>query len=211
MLEDKLNHKINSYEDAITSTIIGLLKYLPTELFWEILSRSCTDSTNLPNVSGELKAIDFWPKWCAKETCNSKYVEPDVFIRFACFDVIIEIKPYDDLGQHQIQWENQITSYHNEKGECDKQLYYISLGGNYLKSNQSIIYNDNEFIINKCNWIGVLLEVSNLLKELRGLKTIILNKDSTIRILEDIIRGFNYYGFYNISWFEEMKMYTIEQ
>ncbi len=89
-------------------------------------------------------------------------------------------------------------------------MYYISLGGNNLKSNQSITYDDNEFIINKCNWIGVLLEVSNSLKELRGLKTSILNKDSTIRILEDIIRGFNYYGFYNINWFEEMEMYSIE-
>ncbi|MBV7440971.1 hypothetical protein KRX57_06020 [Weeksellaceae bacterium TAE3-ERU29] len=92
MLENILNNKINSREDEITSTIIGLLKYLPSELFWDILKNACNDSSNLPKLSGDIDFISFWNKWGAEKTTNKNYVEPDVFIQFSEFDLIIETR-----------------------------------------------------------------------------------------------------------------------
>lgn len=209
MLENTLNNKTNSREDQITSTIIGLLKYLPSELFWNIIRNACNDNSNLPKLPGDIDFISFWDKWSAEETINKNYVEPDVFIQFSEFNVIIEVKPYEDGGQYKQQWRNQITAYNNEFTE-GKKLIYISLGGNYIKTNDKLIYKEKEYIINKCNWTGILLEVSDVLKELKKIKTPFPNKLASIRILEDVIRGFNFFGYFDINWFEGMNTYTID-
>lgn len=210
MLESNLNNKLASTEDAITSTIIGLLKYLPSDLFWNILIRACNSKADLPSVSGELQQIQFWPKWDATETSNSKYVEPDVFLRFDNFDLIIEVKPSDEGGQYKQQWENQIKAYTNEYEKKETKLVYLTLGGNVVKVNQQITVNSKEYTITKCSWMSLLIETTETLQEFKKIQASFSNKASTIRILEDIIRGFNHYGFFNIKWFEGMDMYTIK-
>ncbi|MBE7646760.1 hypothetical protein F7644_12295 [Tenacibaculum finnmarkense genomovar ulcerans] len=188
------------------------MKYLPSNLFWDIIKKACIDSNNLADISGELENINFWPKWNSTDTKNTNYVEPDVFVSFTNFDIILEIKPNEDSGQYEEQWSNQLISYNNEFEESNKNLYYITLGGNTEKSNESITVGPKniKYTINKCNWMGVLIEVSNTLKELKKINSPILNKNATIILLEDIIRGFNYYGFFNVNWFEGMEMYKIE-
>lgn len=207
MLENILNNKLASNEDAITSTIIGLLKYLPADLFWHILRQACGNN-KLPPISGTLKQTEFWPKWNAAGTSNSKYVEPDVFLRFDSFDLIIEVKSSDEGGQYAQQWENQIKAYTNEYEK--QELVYITLGGNAVKINQEIEVDDKKYAITKCSWMSLLMETSATLQEFKKTEAPFSNKASTIRLLEDVIRGFNYHGFFNIKWFEGMKMYTIE-
>ncbi len=210
MLEHQLNNKLNSKEDELTSTIIGLLKYLPAEVFWSIIKKSCFQNTNIPETSGILESITFWAKWNAENTTNSRYVEPDVFLRFKEFDVIIEVKPYDNQGQYREQWENQIQAYKNEY-QSEKELYFIALGGNGSKVNNKLPCSDGrDIIINKCDWLSILIEVSTILKQLKQIDVILPNKESIIRILEDVIKGFSLFGYYNIKWFNKLNTYNIQ-
>jgi LPXTG-motif cell wall-anchored protein len=50
---------------------------------------------DLPFNSGRLLSFDFWPHWDKTGTDNTNYVEPDLFIKFDEFDVIIEAKVKD--------------------------------------------------------------------------------------------------------------------
>ncbi len=210
MLEHQLHNKLNSKEDELTSTIIGLLKYLPDEVFWSIIRKSCFQNTNLPKTSGILESVTFWTKWNPENTTNSKYVEPDVFLCFKEFDVIIEIKPDDHQGQYREQWENQIQAYKNEY-QSEKELYFIALGGNNNKINDKLPCLDGKnIIINKCDWLSILIEVSTILKQLKQIDIILPNNGAIIRILEDIIKGFNLFGYYHIKWFNKLNTYNIQ-
>ncbi|MCD8423618.1 hypothetical protein [Tenacibaculum finnmarkense] len=209
MLENKLRNKTSASEDELTSTIIGTMKYLPSNLFWSLIRKSCFENSNLPENSGEIETFIFWPKWNAENTTNSKYVEPDIFFSFENFNLIIEVKPFDSFGQTSGQWENQIQSYFNEY-ETEKKVIYISLGGNYDKTNDEISICDKKITIHKCDWISILIEVSSTLKELKKIKTPLNNIHQIIRILQDIINGFNYFNYYNIKWFEEINNYNVE-
>lgn len=79
----------NNYcEDTKVASTLGVLKNLPAELFWQILRKSCKSKIKLPSKSGEILNIDFWPGgW---KFVNR--VEPDVYIEFENFDLIIEAK-----------------------------------------------------------------------------------------------------------------------
>ena len=73
------------YEDALTSSIIGLLQYLPDKTFWEILYKASKYEANedtLPEFSevGVIKNISFWERMSAEGTNNKSFVEPDVWI-----------------------------------------------------------------------------------------------------------------------------------
>ena len=92
-------------EDSLTSTVFDLLKYLPTEVFYSILRESLYHK-KLPIICGEIEKIHFWEKWISKNTTNSLYVEPDVFIRFSNFDIIIEAKRYNNNQQSEKQGDN---------------------------------------------------------------------------------------------------------
>src|SRR5712671_1413367 len=97
----------NPCEDSLTAAVFSHLLHLPSEVFWQILRNAC-HTTALPQYAGEPRSVEFWPKWNADGTHNSSYVEPDVFIRFASFDLIIEAKREDEYQQHRGQWENEV-------------------------------------------------------------------------------------------------------
>ena len=106
MLQARYKNKSQS-EDLKTSSILGSLLLLPDDLLWELLVKSCCGGTEkLPDVAGVLDSFEFWPRWNADNTTNLKYVEPDLFLRFSNFDVIVEVKQFDGNGQYYEQWEN---------------------------------------------------------------------------------------------------------
>lgn len=205
-------------EDSFTSSVIGLMQYLPCETFWFLLREACSDNSNLPENAGNLEVLQFWTRWDATGIEGKQYVEPDVYIQFSNFDLIIEAKRGDDGGQYQTQWEQQIRAYCNER-EGDKELFYITLGGNSNKLNDKVNLDfekedETKFIhttINKCNWMGLLIEIHNLKDQLAIMTTPIPNKYAMIRILDDLIAGFNYHGFFNIKWFRQMRSYPINK
>ncbi|MFA8436785.1 MAG: hypothetical protein ACEPOZ_19945 [Marinifilaceae bacterium] len=206
-------------EDSFTSSVIGLMQYLPCETFWFLLREACSDKSNLPQIAGSLIGLQFWPRWDATGIKGRKYIEPDVFLEFTNFDLIIEAKRGDDGGQYEDQWKNQIRAYCNERTEEKKKLFYITLGGNSNKLNEkvSIEYEvDQEKIacettINKCNWMGLLMQVYRLKDQLMAVTASIPHQQALIRILNDLIVGFNYHGFFHINWFQSMPSYSIRK
>ena len=110
-----LHHKkitINLCEDSLTSGIFDTLFLLPEQLCWEIVRKAVRTTPQnteqeMPTKAGRLLHYAFWPKWNPEDTQNVHYVEPDVFIRFSEFDVIIEAKRYEEGLQNSAQWEKK--------------------------------------------------------------------------------------------------------
>lgn len=202
MLHSTYYHK-DTLEDPKTSSVFETMLMLPDELFWSVLRNSCFDNGNLPLVSGQIEEFDFWPHWDSAGTTNAKLVEPDVFIRFQCFDLIIEAKDGNHSGQYSKQWEKEIIAYQNEYGS-DKPVYFMAVGGNAEKTSEKILLRKN-IAVNKCTWLSVLIQVSKLRDEYEALPMIPNNLSSVLRILNLIELAFNIHGVYNIHWFDEIK------
>ena len=203
-LYTKNKGKLKICEDSLTSHVFDLMKYLPVELFWSILKKSLYQD-KLPDYCGEIEELLFWEKWNAKETGNTRFVEPDVFVRFKNFDIIIEAKRYDNFQQNEKQHQAQMQSYLNEFEEESKTLYYIQLGGLHDKENVSNkIINNHEIIICKTDWSSILSEV---VKEKENFETVSISYLVPYkRILEDLIAGFELHQFYKKSWLDSLTI-----
>lgn len=87
--EDVSEPKTNTQpEDALTSSIIGLLQYLPDEVFWQILYEA--SGQRLPEFSkaGAIENISFWKSMRFPEL-DRQSVEPDVWIKLEKMHLII--------------------------------------------------------------------------------------------------------------------------
>ncbi len=184
-------------EDSLTSSIIGSLLYLPSELMWSILRNSCFDGEYLPTHSGTLIDYDFWPKWDSSGTNNSRYVEPDVFLDFQDFSLIIEAKRWDSCKMHDIsQWRREITSWHNEyqrEVTSQKRIFFIALGWsgeNNCKSEEI-----NNIPIFKCKWTSLLEQVIDSYKRICLAEGITSHAKSLEFILGDVIDLFSFHGY----------------
>lgn len=196
-------HNKDTYEDPKTSSVFETMLMLPDELFWGILRAACFDNDNLPLVSGQIEAYEFWPHWDPTGTTNTSLVEPDVFIRFQSFDVIIEAKYNDNSGQYSQQWENEIVAYRNEYGN-DKLVYFVAVGGNAEKASESVSL-VKDVIVNKCTWLSLLIQITKLRDDYEALPLISNNKSAVIRLLNLLELAFNIHGVYNIHWFDDIK------
>lgn len=194
-------------EDPKTSSIFETLLMLPDELFWGVLRNACFDNSNLPDVAGQIESYDFWPHWDPTGTTNCKLVEPDLFIRFQAFDLIIEAKYGEFGGQYMQQWKNEIISYNNEYSDDEKSLYFIAIGGNADKETEAVELSKN-VDVNKCTWQSLLIQVSRLREEYQGFSIISNLNSSTKRILDLVELAFNVHGVYNIRWFDELAVKT---
>lgn len=202
MLHSTYHHK-DTHEDPKTSSVFETLLMLLDELFWSILRSACFDNDNLPLVAGQIEDYQFWPHWDAANTRNSTLVEPDVFIRFQSFDLIIETKYSDNSGQYSQQWENEIIAYTNEY-ENDKPVYFIAVGGNAEKSSETVSLSGCT-IVNKCTWLSILIQITKLRDEYEVMPMMFGNLPSVLRILNLIELAFNIHGVYNIHWFDGIK------
>jgi hypothetical protein len=194
-------YRKDTHEDPKTSSIFETLMMLPDDMFWSILRSACYDNSNLPKVSGMIESFEFWPKWDPTGTNNNTYVEPDLFIQFQQFDLIIEAKYNDFGGQHQQQWTNEIKAYCNEY-EQDKPVYFIAVGGNAVKNNDRI--DAKNTTINKCTWLSVLMQITRLKSDLESVRLQNCNHSVILRILNLITLAFNIHGVYDIHWFNEI-------
>lgn len=188
-------------EDSFTALVFDLLKYLPIDVFWEILKKSlCQDK--LPKESGDMLSIHFWEKWDPSDTTNSKYVEPDVFIRFNGFDVLIEAKISDKIKHNINQINNEITAYTNEFKNEKKTLYFIQLGG--LTDNIED-YNREGIIIKYCktNWSRILEQIVYERNRIEPINY--YNISAYKRILDDLIKGFELHGYFKMFWLKDLK------
>lgn len=204
MLHSTYHHKDN-YEDPKTSAIFENLMLLQDNIFWYILRKSCFEHDDLPEYSGRLLSYDFWPHWDCKGTDNSNFVEPDLFLRFEAFDVILEAKYGDYGGQYLQQWRRELIAYCNEY-KNEKEVIFIAIGGNQTVHKEFTKIKGKQLLIHKCNWLSILINVNKYEAELEQVTIPDLALSSTKRILENIILAFNLNGVYNISWFADMAI-----
>jgi hypothetical protein len=188
-------------EDSLTSTILGTLFYLPVELVWHILNRSCSAEDA---VSGcpRITSVEFWPHWDSGHTGNANFVEPDVFIRTRDIDLIIEAKRHGQ--QSPGQWRNQLQAYLNEYERDNKKVLLIALDGISNELPETIDVDGKNFQVLKCRWIGILNEIKSVARELENGKGLLNYNDSILNILNDLILGFGIHGYATGAWFEEV-------
>lgn len=201
------NGKLTICEDSLTASVFDLLKYLPSNYFWFIIKDALL-LDNLPKFAGEIQEIVFWPKWSAEETNNNKYVEPDVFIRFQEFDLIIEAKRYDANQQKEWQLKNEILSYYNEFLEGEKELFLLQVGG--LKedcTDNFIIVKNNKIFQSKTNWTRLLFSINNLYQKI--ITQQLPDQNSLVLLFSDLINAFAMHGFHQKKWLDNCVKYPI--
>lgn len=196
--------KLQACEDSLASTVFDGLKYLPIEMFWRIL-KGALYQDKLPYASGEMESISFWEHWDPTSTRNKKHIEPDVFIHFHSFDIIIEAKRYNEKQQKKEQLEDQVIAYTNEFGNDKKTLYFIQLGGLHNKENEiDFSKNEKHAIICKTDWTNILEQIVLVNNQIKGVT--LTTNTAYSRILEDIIKGLELHQYYKKLWLKDFKI-----
>jgi hypothetical protein len=202
---------LTSCEDSLTASVFDLLKYFPTDLFWHILKQALHQD-HLPSYCGEILEIQYWAKWQAKGnyiTGNSNFVEPDLFIRFNDFDLIIEAKRYDENQQYTAQLEDEIKSYLNEYESEQKTVYLLQVGGLIdTCKEQYLEVQDMKVLQSKTNWSSLLKSIDTIYKSYKDQN--IPSQKPILLLLEDLINGFAMHGFHQKMWLQDCyKIYKI--
>ena len=189
-------------EDALTSSIIGLLQYLPDKTFWEILYKASkyeASEHTLPEFSdaGAIENISFWERMSAEGTNNKSSVEPDVWLELERMHLIIEAKRYEEEGQYEGQWLNEIQALLNTLAEDDERpIWLLALGGNYQTSKQSLTLGDKTYRIIKIRWQTLLEEVKKCTYEFSPYSSV------EKRICNDIIKAFELFEYFSLKWLD---------
>lgn len=196
----KIKTDRNYNEDFKTFMTVGMLRFLPANLFWNLIRESVISGNQLPTTAGEILQMDFWTKWYERENTNNElFVEPDVFVRFENFDCIIELKKTDTTEQSTTQWNDQITAYRNRYGD-DKRLIYIALGG---VNNSHFDYTDTD--IHRASWHRLLHAVNKAWEERKSLQYTTASTHQQIRILQSVIEAFGKYNEYDVEFLDEIS------
>lgn len=188
----------NQNEDFKTSSSIGLLQYLPDDLFWSIMKDCCKGLSQI--YFGEILSFHFWEHTDPTDTTNANFVEPDVWIETENYDVLIEAKVRDGAGQYRQQWQNEIHSLQNEQNNNGhkKPIILIALGGNENLKPDRV---DN-CPIYKTSWYFLLKSVSDERNR---------QKDNGFvsRILDDTLELFARQGLMVMEWLTTLPQYEI--
>lgn len=207
MIQAYLNNKIRisengaiaENEDFKTSSVIGLLQYLPDEIFWDIFKK-CSEHLE---INPKINSFDFWPKFNPEKTENSDYVEPDVLIEADGIDVIIEVKKEDGGGQKSEQWKNEIQAVLNKQRDKNekKRIILIALGDNNTEDKQPQIKVGKEsFNVYRVSWQGLVDAVCDKYDEL-------LNNcgdGNVCRIINEVQQLFRKLGMERTVWLESL-------
>jgi|688.fasta_scaffold195737_3 hypothetical protein len=204
---------INHCEDSLTAAVFTHLLHLPSEVFWRILRQACY-SPDLPQAAGEPLKLEWWPKWDPKGTGNNTYIEPDVFIRFREFDLIIEAKRWDDKQQSKRQWQDQLIAYRNEYGEECCPVRMIAIGGLYqdhdellnVKAKKTRASAETPALmctVHMCRWRELLAQCKRVRRELKRLEQPDSLALASSRILDDVIGLFGCHGYSTGRWFAD--------
>lgn len=203
------NQLFNSSEDSLTSTIFALLFYLPNELLWHIISNACYDEKLLE--ASLITSYEFWPRWIVDGSHSASYIEPDIFIRTAKYDLIIEAKRYDYDQQSSAQWEREFQAYLQQYSEEQKNVFLLAIGGINSEKITCLTHGNKRTYVIKCRWARLLNEVKKAITRLENSRGLLNNVDSSINILNDLVLGFRIHGYSTGEWFENTKLTTINQ
>ena len=196
MIQAFENHKISSEirgqlwnsEDAKTSSIIGTLSLLPAQQFWTIIRRACSNANGLPESVTELQHIEFWPQWKLNDR-----VEPDVFVRFKEFDLIVELKRNDGNQQYMNQWKREIEAYRLRYKDSDKDVYLVAISGRTEELHRLVF---------QCSWSNLLTSVETECENALG-------NSHIKRILRTAIIAFHIHHEYSYAFLETIPIVKI--
>lgn len=185
-------------EDFKTSSSIGLLQYLPDDVFWNIMRNSCVGFTTID--FGKIEFFNFWAHTDATDTSNSQLVEPDVWIETEKYDVIIEAKVGDGGGQYIGQWRNEIQSIKNEQNNNDyeKPIILIALGGNDIMQPENALGSP----VYKASWYNLM----NAVVKERDAQS---DSGYICRILDDVVEFFARQGVMKIEWLNTLPLAVV--
>lgn len=190
-------------EDALTSSIIGLLQYLPDEVFWQILYEASEHTLPKFSEAGAIENISFWKRMRFPEP-DRQYVEPDVWIKLEKMHLIIEAKRYDGGGQYNEQWDREIKALlkHLEEEEDqpidEQKICLLALGGNTQTSKLQLDVQGKEYPIVRMHWQRLLEEVKKYTYESSSCS------DAEKRICKDIIKAFEHFGLFALKWLDSL-------
>lgn len=204
------NGSFKCIEDTLTSSVVGLMQYLPDDLFWSILKSACGSTTfELPDSIGHVLNYHFWERFNARNTKNKVAVEPDVWIETDTYDIIVEAKRSDNSGdnsQNDGQWNDQIIALHNSYGkEKPKPLIYIAIGGNDSLRDTTLQIEGKKYIIHTASWYLLLNAV---LKELND-NILESHQLHTRRVLFDIVQAMQVHRIIKATWFDSLPQIKI--
>ncbi len=216
---------INPNENSLTASVFSHLLHLPTELWWQLLREACR-SGRLPTNVGELRSVDFRPKWDPTEvaTGNNTYVEPDLFLRFDSLDLIVEAKRWDQHQQNPRQWAAQLRAYWNQYASKQKhafapgQVQMIALGGLWTTEDKEVSVQvpggatgqgGAEPItitcpVHMCRWGWLLTRCQGFARELERLRHPSSQTHAHRRILGHLVAFFESHDFRTGMWYEEL-------
>lgn len=203
MLQASLHNK-NCHEDNLTSSSLGILQFLPDELFLRVLKGACGNQSSFPSDFGGILSFSFWPKLSANGTYNSLSVEPDLWIQTEQYHILIEVKKSDDgygYAQKKDQWFNEIAALRNEINDDVKEIFLIALGGNDNLKDSIVTINQETYQVHTASWFNLLdtlIAMQNDLIQNQG-------PNNLIRIIDVCIRGLSKYGYFQCTWFESMS------
>ena len=210
-----LGRHLTLCEDSHTASVFTHLLHLPLESFWTILRRACY-TERLPRDPGELLDVAPWPRWDAAGIPGKTTVVPDLFLRFAAFDLIIEAKRGDEGMQDPNQWQRELIAYTNEHGDDGKPVKMIALGGIHGKQDAEVTYQtaDPEEPARKkqwacpvymCQWRGILDQCRRMRHELDRLDYPTSQSSAASRVLADLIDLFAWHGYSTGAWFADVE------
>lgn len=202
-------------EDSHTASVFTHLLHLPLESFWAILRRACY-TERLPRDPGELLSVDPWPRWDATGIPGKTAIIPDLFLRFADFDLIIEAKRGDDGMQDPQQWRRELIAYTNEHGDDDKPVKMVALGGIHGKQDEEVTHRTTDQAdsgrlkewscpVYMCRWRSLLDQCQRMRRELERLDYPTSQSAAALRVLVDLIDLFVWHGFSTGLWFADVE------
>lgn len=117
-------------EDALTSSTMSRVRYLPPELQWRLLSAAGPRPLNdrpWPTVVDGAPDWRFWPGFPAPPGAGGERVEPDVLLRWGPRLVIFEAKHRG--VQAAWQWAREVRAVCAAQREPPGELLFVALGG----------------------------------------------------------------------------------
>ena len=222
MLQALLHSKLTSEEqvaisankeDSCTSSVFGLLQYLPDDVLLDILKQSCGNLISFPDDIGVIQQVLFWEKFYSRHISeiDQNHVEPDVIIETENYSIVIEAKKYDGLSQqYEKQWKREILvveDWHRQE-RSEKGIIFIAIGGtNYSRDKEALI-GDKSYIIHIASWIGLSDAITKVLDKMSKTENQTGNQN-LIRLLGDAVKALEHFGHFRTIWLNTLPSIKI--
>ena len=213
MLQALLHSKLTSEEqiaisankeDSCTSSVFGVLQYLPDDLLINILKESCGNLASFPDDIGAIQQVCFWERFYSGHIpeIDQDHVEPDVIIETENYSIVIEAKKYDGFSQQdESQWQREILVVEdwNRQERNGKGIVFIAIGGTDYSRDKEVHVGDKLYPIHVASWIGLSDAITKVIDKMSKPESPTENHN-LIRLLEDAIKALEHFGHFRTIW-----------